>query len=446
MLPVSGRAPDTLKFMTDLKKSASRGRSLRRGRGWLTCIWVGVLCLLLGCGPSTGDLRRHLDASAFDKAVEAATGKNRLELQLAVLVIENHLTAGGPTELMDMLLVAGKPGRRALERLESAEDERISTLADIALRQREEPEIDDVMLVVNSDDSDIRAYCIRAWHSHMTRIILERALMDHDPRVRLQAVNGIVDLGMEEDVSGLLRESLRLDPSSAVRAEAARHGKLLGPDVVLVLKKALEDNSPGVRYAAMRGLAETENDDAIAMLEDIAVGAKDHGAVVAAAELARMGRAVGRTQLLAAVEDDRPDIRKAALLRLERAGIGERDEIFEKCLGDEDPEVILLAARLLRGKQGARKTMMEALRKIGGDESPCTAEARNLLAALGDTASLDEVRKVMAGDKEQEILKIVREVGGVPFLKDAFVRLIASKSESVRIEAAKAVVLSMSKI
>lgn len=404
------------------------------------------MVLLWGCGPSTGDLRRHLDAKAFDKAVETAVGKSRLELQLALLIIEKNLIEGGPAELTDVLLTAGKPGRRTLERLASADDARLGALADIALRQHEEPEIDDVMLVVNSDDSDIRAFSIRAWHSHMTRIILERALMDHDPRVRLQAVKGIVDIGMEEDVSALLRETLRLDPSSTVRAEAARHGELLGPDVVLILKEALADKSPGVRYAAMRGLAETGNADAIAMLEEIAVGAKDHGSVVAAAELARLGRSVGRTQILAAVEDERVEIRKAALLRLERAGISERDRIVEKCLSDEDPEVVLLSARLLRGKPGARSKVIEALSKIDDEDSPHRIQTRNLLAAFGDTAALDQVREIMRGDDEDAVLQIVREVGDVSLLKDTFVRLMASGSEIVRIEAAKAVVLSMAKI
>ena len=402
--------------------------------------------LLLGCGLSTANLERHLNAGEFDRAVQEAKGKRKTELALAVLILEKHLREGGPPELVDTVSRAGKLGKRALKRLAEDKNAKVARLAQIALRHHKNPDVDEIMLVVNDADSDIRYACIRAWYRQMSLLVLKRALLDHDPRIRLYAVKGVAAIGMERDVSDLLREALRLDPSAKVRAEAALQGELLGADALLALKQALEDKSMGVKFAAIRGLAEMGSADALHMVEEIAVGPIDHAAVVAAAELARRAHPIGRERLKKALDDKRPGIRKTALMRLERAGLTERRALLRAHLKDDTPDVVLVSARLLENYEEARQEVRDALKPLLKEDHAKQVEALAILATIGDEAALKKAREVLTGDDAAEVTAFIKRAQRAPALRDNYLALMASPKQEIRIEAAKAIVFSQSKI
>jgi HEAT repeat protein len=420
-------------------------KPMGRRRARLAAIGLISVALLVGCHPFS-DLERHLNAGAFDRAVQEATGKRKTELALAVLILERRLRDGGQIALIDTLSRAGKLGRRSLKRLAQAADPKLARLARIALRRNRDPSIDEIMLVLNDPDSDVRHACIRAWHRQMTLLVLERAILDLDPRVRRFAVKGVSAVGMERDVSDLLKEALRLDPSTKVRAEAAMQGKLLGADAHLALVRALDDKELGVKLAAIRGLAETGAPESLALLEAMAVGPVDYTQVAAAAELARLDRPVGRKRLMAALEDERAEIRKAALLRTERAGLDDRRAILLDHLKDESKEVVLLAARLLLQDQAARKRVHTALSPIFQGEGASRDEARDMLAVIGDEKALKTVREILSGDNPKEVIATVEHTQGAPGLHHQFLALMADKDKEVRAAAAKAIIFSWSKI
>ncbi len=397
-----------------------------------------ALVATLGCAPSIVQLERHLDADKFDKAVETAADDPAMQAELAALILEraarDEERASG---MIDVLTGAGKPGKRALERLVDSSGDQVARQAEVALHRCGTPEGEDLAVYLEHDASDVRARAARKWYSELEAAMLEKLLVDHDPRVRRWAAKGLCRLGGAHGTDALLRDALRLDPDSKVRAEAARCAKGLGQDVLLVLKAALEDERLGVRLAVIEGLAKTGDEDALIIVEERAAGPVDEMTVAAAAELSRLGNPVGKERLDAALKSNRPVIRQAALLRLERAQVKDRDAILVRMLDDEAPGVVLLAASLLSTGQEVNSAVPKALKRLVEEAGSYSDKARDQLAVLGDADALDQVAKALDDSEETVLLTLlvrVRRAGLAP----RFVKLMGNESEPVRIAAARA--------
>jgi HEAT repeat protein len=398
--------------------------------------------MLLGCGPRIKYLNVHIGAGDFDKALARVLGDEKMERELAALIIEDAAKRGiSQSELIDELARSGKPGKRALERLANDQDEEtvVSELARIALRRSETPEAPDLVRWLHHDYSEVRAAAAKAWHVELEMHLLSRLILDHSPVVRLYAVQGVARKGPSDEVRTILGEVLRLDPVPKVRAEAARQGSLLGDEALRLLKEAMEDRNLGVRLAAIQGLADTNDETALAILEDMLVQPIEEETVVAAIELARLKNERAQTLLKEALSNEHPNIRKAALLRLERANLEERSRCLVDRLRDEAPEVVLLAAHLLRKDEAARAKVKQALRKLAKGEDAKSDEARDALATLGDKKALAEVEEMLLADEEDDVVRTLGRVKGVFALRAAFVSLMGDDRDGVRIPAARAV-------
>jgi HEAT repeat protein len=403
---------------------------------------IGLLMVALGCAPNIDHLVRHYDNREFQKAVSAVRGNPKMELELALIIIGSAATREDDAfEMVDVLKGAGRAGERALERLAKRRD-MTGRLAWIALADSADPESEALSLCENDAYGDVRTACTRTFFKVMDKAHLKQRLLDIDPRVRLFAIKGLKSKGEAPDIVRSFREALRQDPSSKVRAEAAAVGPLLGEDALFLLKSALEDENMGVRLSAIKGIAALKSDIGNALLMQYAVAKLDLMAVAAAAELSRIGEAIGAKRLNAALKESRPTIRKAALLRLERANITRRKERIADLLNDESPEVVLLAAALLCNDERYRKAVIEALGKVSKKSTASAAAARDKLAFLGDEEAIKAVRKALADADEDTMLQILGRIGGAVLLRDDIVLLMGDSRAAVREQAARALIRS----
>jgi HEAT repeat protein len=416
-------------------------------------IFVCVVALLAlaataGCAPSITHLEKHLDADRYADAVAEVVGDEKMEAELAALVIE-RAAADPPTSAADLigaLASSGAPGKRALERIAESADDPLESLARVALRRGSPPRsAAERAAFLEHASSDVRAAAAAAWSRKLGRKRLHELLLDHDPRVRRAAVIGLVEHVPDKEVSSWLREALRLDPDPRVRSAAARLGRALGDrgKGLDALRDALADANMGVRLAALRGLGAIGEGEAVELLRDALAGPLSESAVVAAAELTRLGEPDGRARFDEALEADNPTLRSTALTHLGRAGVDQREEKLLGALGDESPQVVLLAASMLLRSEhaGPDGKVAEALRRVAEQEVARSPEARDMLAVLGDPGAVAEVTALLAEGDEQELVAVLGRVRRAAALRARFVELLAHEERAVRVAAARAVLV-----
>ncbi|MBW2276056.1 MAG: HEAT repeat domain-containing protein [Deltaproteobacteria bacterium] len=408
-----------------------------------------ALVLAAGCAPSITHLEKHLDADRYADAVAEVTGDEQMEAELAALVIERATTdpEASADALVNALASSGAPGKRALERIADSAAEPLESLARVALRRGSPPRsAAERATFLKHSSSDVRAAAATAWSRKLGRGRLQELLLDHDPRVRRAAVTGLAKHMPDKEVSSWLREALRLDPDPKVRAAAARLGSALGGKGkgLDALRDALADENMGVRLAALRGLGAIGKGEAVELLKDATAGPMTESVVVAAAELARIGDKDGRARFDEALSAGNPTIRSTALTHLGRAGIDDRQKLLVKALDDESPQVVLLAASMLLGSDhaGPDGKVAGSLERVAELEVARSAEARDMLAVLGNADAVAEVTSLLAAGDGQALVTVLVRVRRAGSLRARFVELLAHEEQAVRVAAARAVLVT----
>lgn len=167
-------------------------------------------------------------------------------------------------------------------------------------------------------------------------------LADEDPGVRATALGALVRIGRLP--SGTVARALS-DPSAVVRRRAAElAGSLAGADYLPLLS----DEDPGVVEAACFAVGEVGDSRALAELCRIAEGHEDplcRESAVAA--LGAIGDVAGLPSVLAAL-NDRPAVRRRAVIALAPFEGPEVEQALERALGDRDWQVRQAAEDQLR--------------------------------------------------------------------------------------------------
>jgi HEAT repeat protein len=406
--------------------------------------WL-VAVVAAACGPAIGPLERHLDADDHGAALALAQGDRDLERELAALLLERAAAANADHAAAGLVqdLAGSRAGRRALQRLAAGDARPAAELARIALERGRRPGSKDLGRWLADDHSVIRAAAARAFGGRLATPELAALLLDPDPGVRLAAVSALAGRDGEPASGAALREALLRDPDPLVRAAVARCGRSLGADALEALRRALGDRALGVRFAALWGLGELGTKDAISLIADRAAGPIDQSAVVALAELSRLGLGPGPDRFVEALGHRDPLVRATALAHVERAGFDadRRRKALLTALGDEDPQVALTAAaRLATARERPEAALAAALERVRETSPSRTAEARNLLAVLGSAPAVEELEAllVLSGD-EAEILAALPRLRGAAVLRPRFVALLADPRAAVRLAAARAV-------
>ncbi|MFO8072723.1 MAG: HEAT repeat domain-containing protein [Polyangia bacterium] len=399
-----------------------------------------IAALAAGCAPSVEHLRRNLLDGSYDAALERVEGDERMENELAALVLERALIEGEESSATVAALASTGAGRHALERLVDRGESPLAELAGIALHRRCAPRDSTLEAYLGSDYSDVRAAAARAWGDELEVERLKELILDDDPRVRRAAVRSLDAAEGGERAARQLCEVLRLDPDPKVRAAAARAGEALGDGALDALRSALEDGNMGVRHAALRGLGELGGEAAVGRIRELAVGPISETTVVAAAELTRLGEKPGRERLEGALEHERSTVRATAVTHAGRAlEPDQRRELLERALGDEAPRVVVLAASLLLGDAEPGGEVAAALERVIEAHSVCADEARDMLAVIGDPEAIEQVAAVFEDGDAEELVAVLGRVRRARELRPDFVRLLADERGTVRLAAARAV-------
>ncbi|MCT9929967.1 fumarate reductase/succinate dehydrogenase flavoprotein subunit [Planotetraspora sp. A-T 1434] len=175
--------------------------------------------------------------------------------------------------------------------------------------------------------------------------VFEAALADADPRVRIEAVRGLVSLDDVERI-GLAAG----DANREVRVWVAKGLGTIGkPSAAAVLTRLAADPDPLVRAAALEAAGTAGRG-----LDAVAVRALDDPAwqvrVGAARGLAAAEPEVAVGPLVSALTDPHLDVRKAAVMSLSGwAGRPEVVDALSRALGDSDADVRAYARRALSG-------------------------------------------------------------------------------------------------
>ncbi len=177
---------------------------------------------------------------------------------------------------------------------------------------------------------------------------LLQAVDDETPRVRLEAIyaTGVIAKAplAPEQVEKLTKALDHYDP--AIRAAAARViGRINVPGTGDALLKAVNDSQADVRYASMRALGAIKDARAVTSLnEQLVFYKKGEGAWSALDALARIGSPSSIPVFRERMVDKDPNLRKAAMEGLGRAGDkGSLDALEKVPVTDESPAVRLAA-------------------------------------------------------------------------------------------------------
>lgn len=180
----------------------------------------------------------------------------------------------------------------------------------------------------NHEDADIRNTAIEVYSALGVRSLgsLSRLLEDHDPEVRLFAVNILCEMG-DKDTVPFLISSIK-DPDINVRVATAEALGSTGNEAALdILEQALGDE-PWVVMAAINAMGEIGGDKALAMLYKCCNEKAYEEISIAALEKAGNRQSIQHLTELFERSDHKETVLKAVVKIAERERVRPRPEYF----------------------------------------------------------------------------------------------------------------------
>lgn len=177
------------------------------------------------------------------------------------------------------------------------------------------------------------------------------------------------------------------DPNEAVRLAASDRLAKMGEPAVSALIEALKSDEPKVLLLAVRALERIGPDAkaAVPALEDLFLDSKHDLFAPAARALAKIGKD-SLFVFIAALKDDRDEIRSAAIQSLAAIGVEAAPALVD-ALGDERVETRRLAAQhLSRLKIGDKFAVLGLAQALQDEDEQVRQNAANGLQALGKSA------------------------------------------------------------
>ena len=224
---------------------------------------------------------------------------------------------------------------------------------------------------------------------------------DDDALVRRTAVEHIANFD-ERQAWSKIRELLKTDTNSSVRAAAARALGQATTDVVLpALLAATNDSNLWVRYYAIRAIAThaTTHADALTRLAECATRDPAPPVRIAAIEaLAASGSTSMAGALVPLIHDPEPEVAYAAAIALGSIATAESATALHTALADQDPAMQRAALEALgKRRMGPVKEIAELARRsrdVGVQE-----QALRTLAEIGNAGAIAALLD-LAGDRQ----------------------------------------------
>ena len=206
------------------------------------------------------------------------------------------------------------------------------------------------------------------------------ALSSDDPRLRVEAVSALAEIGGEEASAALAAPLLDADPW--VRQEAAYAiGATGGETAALTLQAAVADSDMHVRQAAIEALAYA---DAAASTRVLAVALHDPEPALRAQAVQVLGDlgGGGAIELLHQALNDRDrEVRREAIYAFRRVGGDAAAEALRRAMADAHPD---MRREAIRGLGALRSESVRPLVRQGLDDPDASVRqtARNVLDRL----------------------------------------------------------------
>jgi HEAT repeat protein len=230
------------------------------------------------------------------------------------------------------------------------------------------------------------------------------ALDDDHKKVRLEAV---YTLGIVAGASGtplpeaaaarLIKALDHYDP--AVRTGAARViGRLKVKSATDGLLKAVNDSSAPVRYASIRALGDIREERAIhAITEQLTYYGKGEGAWAALDALARIAHSSSVPLFEARLDDNDPNLRRAAVEGLARAGTKASVSPFVMAVNQDDSETVRAAMAFALHKQGYANYLGRLIDFM--DQERTAGQVQLYLLELGGTVVASVIPRLQEPDE-----------------------------------------------
>ncbi len=227
--------------------------------------------------------------------------------------------------------------------------------------------------------------------------LIER-LHDRSEQLRLSAANALAGLADARAVPPLIGVILR-DPVAAVRAQAARALGAIGDESALpLLVASLGDPEYWMRFRALEAIEALQPADT--------------------------------TPIESALGDSNPEVRRRAVLALER--LGKLEKPFDE-LGSDDEMVADEAERRLIavGRAGLSERL---LRHLQAPEAVMRARVARVLGQVGDTKHAGDLVAALADPEPTVVLEAIRALGelAVPSTAGALLRLVRNPDAIMR--------------
>jgi HEAT repeat protein len=235
-------------------------------------------------------------------------------------------------------------------------------------------------------------------HADSTALqVLEELLHDPDPGVRRLAAQSLGDLELSGSSASLLRAVDDEEPAVRATALAALH-RVAGPQVAPAADARTFDSDPGVRYTAVRVLADCGLSPDVGLLED-------HDLAVRALAAELLGRSErGAAVLRALAQGADPESRRAAMQAIATAPRTEAAPLALDALRDPEPRVRAEAAKAVAATVG--EEAVESLVAALSDPDPRVAEAA---AEALETLPLNGAREEVRRFAEQSVARALED-------------------------------------
>lgn len=420
-------------------------------------LWLGLS--LVACTPNLSGVQKHLDDKNYAEAVQSVgRDEKRIQYLAALILKQAALDTDRALEMVNVLATSGRPGKKMLNLLSKQKDNAlVAQLAQIALSSKRDFDASLSKQYRDSPYGDLRAKVVEHWGDAMDVRALEQWLVDIDPRVRRAAAAALVKREPDEHLAKLLKNALRVDPSTSVKVVIARAGKVLGKDAYLMLKPLADGKDLALRLAALEGLYSLGSADALEILSDSLSGSPDETTVLAAALLSASEASLapntkynGWQRYQALLADPDEQIRLLALLHLDKTKLHldktKSDEIRQirvKMLSDQSFQVIMSAAYALqRVPFEGEHPAISPLREMADKSVKPDLELLCLLTKLGDKEAVVHVKNALSDANEKDVMVFLNQANGEKRFWSVFVSYLSSKTAQVRIQSAKNILMT----
>lgn len=393
-----------------------------RPEGVALSILASLSLVLPACGGPRSRIAESIDHHELDVALSrydelAAHDGDDLELlaRIGLLLLEEasaDVDRDVRREAVRELSAAGVPAQATLERVAEGTGPG-ATDALITLGRRGHGESLRLLRgMVEHEDAEVRAASVLSLEPVADRALIFALAIETSPVVRAAATLRLGALGPSDaDALALLEDRARVDPEPNVRGAAVRALGSFEASAIPALRERLSDPASPVRLAALEALVRA----------DRAIARASIGALLAmppaveSIEAARiLASAVGGPEERPTDEDRQtalaylrqallasdPQLRAQAGVAL--VGLPGRDDLLGELVAalareTDGTAVLALARAVLRRDESLEPARARLLALASADPGRVGLSAATELAALGDAAGIDHVRRHAAG-------------------------------------------------